>query len=202
MHPDTGTLACPRPETSIHLPCDLRKRSRTGIDHYCETGAPALCHTRPTSSRSPTVTSAATLLPERLLVASALTLTAVLFLTNTSDPVNVPKLVVETTFAVLALAGLLARLIRHRVGFAPWGLGAIAALLLLVAFTVATVVAPHPGLAVHGAYGRNSGYLAYLAAIVLFLVVLAAFDAPAVRLLLFGLLAGGLFTATYGLFQR
>jgi Tfp pilus assembly protein PilF/O-antigen ligase len=148
------------------------------------------------------VTPAATLLPERLLVASAVTLTAVLFLTNTADPVNVPKLTVETTFAVLALTGLLGRAIRHRTAQAPWGLGALAAALLAAGFTVSALTAPHLGMAMHGAYGRNSGLLAYLAATVLFAVVLAAFDAGAVRFLLFAVLLGGLFTASYGLFQR
>jgi tetratricopeptide (TPR) repeat protein len=85
---------------------------------------------------------------------------------------------------------------------APWGLGGVAALALAIAFTVAALAAPRFGMAWHGAYGRNSGLMAYLAATILFLVVLTAFDAAATKLLLFAVLAAGLFTGVYGLFQR
>ncbi|MCW2778081.1 MAG: hypothetical protein JWN17_1806 [Frankiales bacterium] len=158
----------------------------------------------PRHGRSPPnlpAVQSASLVPDRVVVAAAVFLTCVLFLPNASDPVNIVKLTALLVCAVV-LAGLaLARLVRDRVLQLPTGPVAVVGLALAAAFLVATVVSPHTPTAVYGTLGRNSGLLAYGSALLLFLAVLRTFDAGATRVVLFGVLLAGLFTASYGAFQ-
>ncbi len=142
------------------------------------------------------------LLPDRLVISAAAVLTAVLFVADASDPVNIVKLSALLWCALAALALAAARVLRTRVAQVPVGLAPAAALALLGAFVLATIVAPHTPTAVYGTYGRNSGLLAYAAAVLLFLLALRVFDAGSTKIIAFGVLLAGLFTATYGLLQR
>lgn len=139
---------------------------------------------------------------DRALVASAIGLTAVVFLTSTADPVNIPKLAALLLCAIALLSVSAARAVRSRTPALPWGVGALTGLLLLLAFLSSTAAADQTTTAVLGAAGRNSGLLAYAAALILYFTVLRAFDAPATKVVLFGVLTGGAFTAIYGLLQR
>lgn len=138
---------------------------------------------------------------DRVLVAAAVALTAIVFLTDTADPVNIPKLAVLLLLALALPAVAAVRGIRTRRLVLPWGLPALAALLLAGAFTLSALVAPQLHTALLGATGRNSGLYAYLAALTLYLSVLRAGGPAGTRAVAFGLLAGGTFTAAYGLLQ-
>lgn len=139
---------------------------------------------------------------DRYVVAAAVVLTCVLFSPGTLDPVNVVKLTALLLCAVALVVSVAARVVRDRVLHLPVSPAGAVALALGLALVVSTVVAPVTTTAVLGAYGRNSGLLAYLAAIVLFVVGLRVFDRPGARVLVGGVVAAGLFTATYGLLQK
>ena len=139
---------------------------------------------------------------DRWLVIIAIVSTAVLFTAQAADPVNVIKLTALLLCAIALLASFAIQTVRTRVLQVPWGLPAILAVALVVAFVVSTLAAPVTTTAVLGAYGRNSGLLAYLGGIVLFVVGLRVFRDRGARFLVAGVVAAGLFTATYGLFQR
>lgn len=144
----------------------------------------------------------APLLPlARVLVAISLVLTCVLFWRGAADPLNVIKLSALLMCAGLALTVLAARAVVLRTVALPTGPAAYAAGGLTLALMVSAFAAPHATTALLGASGRNSGLLAYLAAIALFLVVLRSFEGPQARLIAVAVMAGALFTATYGLLQ-
>lgn len=136
----------------------------------------------------------------RWAIAGTVFLTCVLFAPALADPVNVVKLTALMLAAVLVLGLSAASLVRERtVTLAPLPVAVTVA--LLVAFVAAAVAAPTGATAVVGTYGRNSGLLAYAAAIVLFLVGLRVWTPRSSHLLGLSLVAGGLFTAGYGLLQ-
>ena len=139
---------------------------------------------------------------DRSLVAAAVVLTCVLFTPSSLDPVNVVKLTALLLCAIALVVSVTVRAARDRVVHLPVGVAGTLAGLLLIAFVVSAVVAPVTTTAVLGAYGRNSGLLAYVAALVLFVVGLRVFDRPGARVLVGGVVAAGLFTATYGLLQQ
>jgi putative inorganic carbon (HCO3(-)) transporter len=143
-----------------------------------------------------------TLRVDQAAVAAALALSGVIFLTNTSDPVNVPKLVVVLLCALAAAAAAAARAVRARALRLPWGLPAAAGIALVIGFCLSAAVAPQGVNGILGAYGRNSGLLAYLAALVLYAGTLRAFDAGATKIIALALVLAGLFTGSYGLLQR
>ena len=142
------------------------------------------------------------LLPDRLLVAGAVVLTCALFTRAALDPVNVIKLtaLLLVAVALVALAG--SRVVRQRVAHLPVSAAGAVAVALAAAFVLSAATAPVLSTAVLGTYGRNSGLLAYLAALVLYLVSLRAFGDGHARVLVGGVVAAGLFTATYGLLQK
>lgn len=139
---------------------------------------------------------------DRYVVAAAVVLTCGLFLPSASDPVNVAKLTALLLTAIMLIVSAVARVLQDRVVHVPVSLAGASAVALLLAFVVSTLVAPVTTTAVLGSYGRNSGLLAYAAAIVLFLVGLRVFDRPGTRVLVGAVVAAGLFTASYGLLQR
>lgn len=141
------------------------------------------------------------LLLERALVCAAVVLTCVLFWRGAADPVNVIKLATVVLLAGSVIAVAAARVIATRTAAAPWSPAGAAATSLILAFTVVAIVGPHGTTALLGATGRNSGLLAYFAALILFLAILRAFDAPSTALIGAAVLSGGLFTALYGLLQ-
>jgi putative inorganic carbon (HCO3(-)) transporter len=141
-------------------------------------------------------------LPDRLLVAAAVVLTCVLFTRAALDPVNVIKLTVLILVAVALLVLTASRIVRRRVLHLPASPAGVVALVLAAAFSVAAVTAPMPSTALWGTYGRNSGLLAYLSALVLYLVGLRVFGDGHARVLVGGVVVAGLFTATYGLLQK
>ncbi len=138
---------------------------------------------------------------DQLAVAAAVSLTGIVFLSSTADPVNIPKLAALLLCALLLPAMSAARAVRARELSLPSGAPALAGLGLAVAFGVSALVAPQSSTALLGATGRNSGLLAYAAALILYLSVLRAFTASATKVLAFALLAAGTFTALYGLLQ-
>jgi tetratricopeptide (TPR) repeat protein/O-antigen ligase len=143
----------------------------------------------------------ARLVPDRVVLGAAVVLTCVMFLSDASDPVNVVKLAALLVCAVV-LAGLaVARVVRDRVLHLPTGAPAVVGVALLGALLLATVVAPHTPTAVEGTLGRNSGLLAYGAAVLLYLVALRVLDVGTSRAVLFGVLLAGAFTGLYGLLQ-
>ncbi len=139
---------------------------------------------------------------DRYLVASAVVLTCTLFLTSALDPVNVIKLTALLLVAIALVVSIAVRVLRDREVHLPVSAAGAVAAALALAFVVSAAVAPVTNTAVLGAYGRNSGLLAYLAALVLFVVGLRVFDRPGARVLVGGIVFAGLFTAVYGLLQK
>lgn len=139
---------------------------------------------------------------DRYLVAAAVVATCALFLPAAFDPVNVIKLTSLLIAAIGLLLSVTFRVARDRVLHVPAGPAAWVGGALALALVVATVVAPVTHIAVYGAYGRNSGLLAYAGALLLFFVGLRVFDRPGARVLIGGVVAAALFTATYGLLQK
>jgi putative inorganic carbon (HCO3(-)) transporter len=144
----------------------------------------------------------ASLLPERLLVASAVVLTCVLFTRQALDPVNVIKLTALLLVALALVVVVAVRVVRSRTLRLPTSAAAVAAATLALAFVLSAAAAPVTATALVGTYGRNSGLLAYLAALVLFFVALRVYDRPRTRVLVGGVVLAGLFTALYGLSQK
>jgi putative inorganic carbon (HCO3(-)) transporter len=142
------------------------------------------------------------LLPDRLLSAAAVVLTCVLFTRQALDPVNVIKLTALLLVAVALVTVLAVRVVRQRTMTVPWSAAGAAAVVLGLALVVSAATAPVTSTAVIGAYGRNSGLLAYGAALVLFVVGLRSFHAGGGRTLVAAVVFAGLFTATYGLLQK
>jgi putative inorganic carbon (HCO3(-)) transporter len=139
---------------------------------------------------------------ERLLVGAAVVLTCVLFTSAALDPVNVIKLTALTLVAI-ALAGLGAvHLVHRRSARVPLSWAGAAAAALGVAFVIAAASAPMSSTALWGTYGRNSGLVAYLAALVLYMAGLRAFGGRHARVLVGSIALAGLFTASYGLLQK
>jgi O-antigen ligase len=144
---------------------------------------------------------AALLTVERLAIAAATALTATLFLTSLADPVNVVKLTALVACALIAGFCASLRVVQERVVRWPRDLACYGALALAVCLVLAAVTAPNGTTAVVGTYGRNNGLLAYAAALLLFFVGTRAWDVASTPILLLVLLAGGVFTAAYGLLQ-
>lgn len=142
------------------------------------------------------------LLVDRYVLAATVLLTCVLFTSLAADPVNVVKLTALLLCAVALLVSASYRAIRYRVAQVPAGPAGLAAAVLGLGLVVSTLVAPVTSTAVLGAYGRNSGLLAYGAALVLFVVALRVFQRPHTAVILGGIVLAGLFTATYGLLQK
>jgi putative inorganic carbon (HCO3(-)) transporter len=137
----------------------------------------------------------------RWTIAGAVTLTCVLFLPSLSDPVNVVKLTVLMLCSIALLVVPLYNTARDRILVLPWGAPALAAVVLAGALTASAIAAPTAEPAIVGTYGRNSGLLAYLGALILLTIGLRVWTAATAHLLALALIAGGLFTAAYGLLQ-
>lgn len=137
-----------------------------------------------------------------MFVAVAILLTGSVFLPSALDPVNVPKLTALLVCALAAIAALAVATIRDRTISLPSGAPAASAAALLGAFVIATLTAPYVTPAVLGSPGRNSGLLAYAAAVSLYVIVLAVFTAESAALIAVAVLITGSLTATYGLLQR
>jgi putative inorganic carbon (HCO3(-)) transporter len=139
---------------------------------------------------------------DRYVVAAAVVLTCVLFTAKAADPVNVIKLT-TLLLSALALAGTsVYRAVRYRVVCLPRGPVLWVTASLAIALAVSAALAPVAGRAVYGAYGRNSGLLAYLSAIALFVATLRVAKPPQAHVLVGGITFAGLFTASYGLLQH
>jgi putative inorganic carbon (hco3(-)) transporter len=138
---------------------------------------------------------------DRVVLAAAVVLTAVLYTSRAADPVNVIKMTALVLCAVVLVASAACRVVRVRVAQLPSGPVAIAAVAFLLSLVVATVTAPSTTTAVVGAYGRNSGLLTYGSAVVLFLVGLRVLDRGSAHVPLLALVGAGSFTASYGLLQ-
>ena len=138
---------------------------------------------------------------QRVVLIGLLPLMALLFWSGSADPINVPKATAAALAAVLVLVVGVIRILATRKLLLPLTPSVWAATALLLALAVATVTSDLPGASYAGAPGRNDGLLLYSACLVLFAVGVRVFDAESIRWLLFGLMAGGLFAATYGLLQ-
>jgi putative inorganic carbon (HCO3(-)) transporter len=132
---------------------------------------------------------------------AAVLLTAALFTSRAADPVNPIKLAAAGICASGALATWAVVTLRLRTVTLVVQPAAAAAAMLL-ALGVSAASAPVLGTALFGTYGRNSGLVAYTAALLLFVAgasVLTGTTASAVGACV---LVAGAFTATYGLLQR
>jgi O-antigen ligase/cytochrome c-type biogenesis protein CcmH/NrfG len=141
------------------------------------------------------------LIVDRWVVAATVVLTAMLFTRDAVDPVNVLKLTVLTLGALLLAGTAISRAIRHRVAAVPIGAGPAAALLLAVAFLASTVAAPTTTPALLGAYGRNSGLLAYICSLILYFTVVRTCLRGGLHVIVAGLGGAGLLVASYGMLQ-
>jgi O-antigen ligase/Flp pilus assembly protein TadD len=139
---------------------------------------------------------------DRYVLSAVVVLTCVLFTAQAADPVNVIKLTALMLCALLLVSTAVYRVVRHRVVLLPVRAAGCAAGGLLLGLLLSTAVAPLTSVAVLGAYGRNSGLLAYGSALVLFLAALRVLSRPHTRVLLGGVLFAGMFTAIYGLLQK
>jgi O-antigen ligase len=142
------------------------------------------------------------LVVDRCAIAAAIVLTCVLFTSRAADPVNVIKLTALLLCALVLMGSATYRVVRHRVVRLPVGLAGVAGAVLLLAFVASAWAGPVTATAVLGAYGRNSGLLAYAGGLVLFFAGLRALAGANSRWLVGAVAAAGLFTATYGLLQR
>ncbi|MDT7538083.1 MAG: hypothetical protein QOI82_1668 [Actinomycetota bacterium] len=124
-----------------------------------------------------------------------------MFLPALADPVNVIKLTLLVLLALAALFLLLLETVRSRTVTIPTGPAVWVALALLLAFGISVLVAPNTTTAIVGTYGRNSGFMAYAAALVLFLAGTRWWTAATGHWLALALIASGAFTAGYGLLQ-
>jgi putative inorganic carbon (HCO3(-)) transporter len=142
------------------------------------------------------------LAPERLLVGAAVVLTCVLFTSAALDPVNVIKLTALSLVAIALAAVGAVRLVRQRTARLPLSTAGATAVALAVGLVIAAASAPMSSTALWGTYGRNSGLVAYLAALVLYVVGLRVFGGQHARVLVGSIALAGLFTASYGLLQK
>jgi O-antigen ligase len=138
---------------------------------------------------------------ERYLLAASVVLTGCVFLPSLADPVNVIKLTLLALVALACLATASLRVIRTRTITVPRSPGAWAALSVCLGFLISAATAPDGTRALIGTYGRNSGLIAYGAALVLFWLGLRAWSATTGHILALALVASGAFTAGYGLLQ-
>ena len=139
---------------------------------------------------------------DRVILGTAVVATAILFSARLEDPVNVIKMTALVLCAIGLLASVAVRAVATRTLQVPWGLPALAGVLLLMAFVVVAMASPVWNTALLGTYGRNSGLLTYAAALVLFLVGLQVLDRDGTRVILYALMLAGGFTASYGLLQH
>lgn len=139
---------------------------------------------------------------DRFVLAAAVVLTCVLFTPAAADPVNVIKLTALVLCALALITSAIYRVVRYRVAHVPVGPAAWAAGALALGLVVSSVVAPVTATAILGAYGRNSGLLAYLSALVIFAAALRVLQRRGSAVLIGAVVFGGLFTATYGLLQK
>lgn len=126
----------------------------------------------------------------------------VLVLTNSADPVNVPKLTLVLLVAIAVLAVGAARGAARRAVTVPMDASTWAAVAFGVAAVISTAVAPATGIALWGSYLRNAGLFLYLACLVLFAVSVRVGDEQFVRRLALSLLSVGGLLAFYSLLQR
>jgi putative inorganic carbon (HCO3(-)) transporter len=139
---------------------------------------------------------------DRYLLAAAVLLTCTLFTAQAADPVNVIKLTALMLCALALIGSGIYRIVRYRVARIPRGPVLWVTLSLTLGLLVSTAVAPVTTTAIIGTYGRNSGLLAYGAAIVLFLAAVRMLERPRTRVLVGAVVLAGLFTSTYGLLQK
>ena len=116
------------------------------------------------------------------------------------DPINVPKLFVIGVFAFLAF-GVLVPSIRVFFDRKYLLFVVFAALFVLqMAFAMFSSSAPWQQL-LFGTFGRNTGFIAYLSLVLLFLVGVVTSSYSLLPKLMYGLLAAGVFNALYGVAQ-
>jgi O-antigen ligase len=129
-------------------------------------------------------------------------LMAVIFWSRVGDPVNVPRSTFAAVVAILVVVLGAIRTAATRRLVLPAAPVAWAAAAMGAALVVATVTSDVPGASVAGTLGRSDGLILYGTCVALFLVGLRVLDAPSVRLLAWGLLAGGAFAVLYGVLQQ
>lgn len=139
---------------------------------------------------------------QRWTVIATVFLSASAFSTATADPLNIVKLTVIATAAIVLTTTAVIRFARTRQFLIPRAAVTWAALAFLVAMVAATAVADSTSTAVLGQYSRRSGLLLYVCCVVVLLSVLWAFDLPRIPMLVAGVVVTGGFLASYGLLQR
>jgi putative inorganic carbon (HCO3(-)) transporter len=135
------------------------------------------------------------------VVAAAVLLTCVLFVPAAADPLNVVKLTALLLCALGLLFWALTGLMLTRTVTFSTSPTVISAAALLVALALATVTAPVTTTAVLGAYGRNSGLLAFSAALVLYFTVVLSGRTFDLRFVVGSVTAAGFFISVYGQLQ-
>lgn len=116
------------------------------------------------------------------------------------DPINLPKMFVLFVFSLLASMTLLPSLKRSSVQTFRWVL--VLGLLFVVHLSLVLLFDNSPFVQqFFGTYGRNTGYITYIALAFLFVVAAISVDRAGATRLIYGLLIAGLFNAAYGLVQ-
>lgn len=138
---------------------------------------------------------------QRNLLAALASLVAIVFWPALVDPVNLPKATLAAVVALLLVAIGLVRVIALRRVVLPTGPVPWAALAMGVGLVLATLLSDVPAASWTGVLGRSDGLLLYGACLICFMTVVRVYDASTVRVLLCGLLVGGVFLAAYGLLQ-
>jgi putative inorganic carbon (HCO3(-)) transporter len=128
-------------------------------------------------------------------------LTCVLFLPAAADPLNTVKLTALVLCAIaIALWATSRAVVTRRVVYSRSPTVGTA-LVLLLAFVLSALTAPVATTAIVGAYGRNSGLLAFTAALILYLTVVLGIPRRSINGVFWAVLGAGLFTAVYGQLQ-
>jgi putative inorganic carbon (HCO3(-)) transporter len=134
-------------------------------------------------------------------VGAAVILTCVLFLPAAADPLNTVKLTALLLSAIaIALWATSRAIVTRRVIYSR-SPTVVTAVLLLLAFVISALTAPVATTAVVGAYGRNSGLLAFSAALILYLTVVLAVPRASINSIFWAVVGAAVFTAAYGQLQ-
>ena len=116
------------------------------------------------------------------------------------DPINLPKMVALVVSGFMAFMTVLPSLKFAFGGRARWAL--ILGILFILQLTIVLFVDDSPlSQQFFGTFGRNTGYLSYLALALVFVVAAISMDRAGATRLVYGLLLVGVFNAGYGLMQ-
>jgi putative inorganic carbon (HCO3(-)) transporter len=135
------------------------------------------------------------------VVSAAVILTCVLFLPAAADPLNTVKLTALVLCTIAIALWATSRAVATRRVVYSKSPTVVSAIVLLLAFAISALTAPVATTAIVGAYGRNSGLLAFSAALILYLTVVLAVPRASMNSVFWTVVGAALFTAVYGQLQ-